>query len=259
MRSDLPLRVLVVDDDPVMREVLHALLSMEGHEVQTASSGDEALTMLIEADEPPDVVLTDLHMPGLEGRELAERLLAARPAGTLLIGMSGSRPTSFEIDAFDAFLHKPFQTSGFTDAVNKAEARRNRPEKSAGSEAAGVARAVATSTAGVLDERIFTSLAMTLPTSQLRELYDLTLRDVRERLEKMQASRIAGDMDQVRREAHAIKGACGMVGAAELRELATKVEGGSAGSTPILADFPAACDRLRRMLDTRLQAPQATH
>jgi CheY-like chemotaxis protein len=258
MRTDLPLRVLVVDDDPVMREVLFALLSLEGHEIQMASSGDEAVTVLTDADDPPDVVLTDLHMPGLEGRELAERLLEVRPAKTLLIGMSGSRPTNFEIDAFDAFLHKPFQTSAFAEAANKAEARRVQPA-SGGQTEASAPDSAAPRSADVLDEKIFNSLAMTLPASQLRELYELTLRDVRERLELMNASRKAGNLDQVRREAHAIKGACGMVGAAELRELATKVEGGSAGNTPPLADFPAACERLRRMLDTRLQAPQATH
>jgi CheY-like chemotaxis protein len=250
--SPSPLRVLVVDDDPVMRELLMALLSLEGHHVQLAESGAEAL-QAIAAGPPPDVVLTDLHMPGgLEGRGLAEQLAAARSGPMLLIGMSGNHPAQSDIELFDAFLNKPFPTEGFSAAVEQARLRH-----ASGQGAIATRQAATAHREGVVDEKIFTSLGATLPAAQLRELYELTLRDVRERVIRMQASLAAGDVDQVRREAHAIKGACGMVGAAELRELAAAAEGGSAGSTPPLAEFPAACDRLERILDTRLSDSQA--
>ena len=246
-----PLRVLVVDDDPVMREVLVALLSMDGHSVETVEGGGAALEA-IAAGPAFDVVLTDLHMPGgLEGRALAERLVEARTGDTLLIAMSGSQPAQKDVELFDGFVNKPFHTEGFTAVVAEAVKR-----ASGGSGAAAAKTAAHAERTGVVDEKIFASLGATLPAGQLRELYDLTLRDVRERLEKMEACLAAGDVDQVRREAHAIKGACGMVGAAELRELAAAAEGGSPGSTPPLAEFPAACDRLERILDTRLSDSQ---
>ncbi len=178
------------------------------------------------ADPALDVVLTDMHMPGgLEGRALAERMVAARTGETLLIGMSGSHPAQSEIELFDTFLVKPFHTNEFTAAVKEAATRAR-----SGHGAAATKASVRTERTGVVDEKIFASLGATLPAGQLRELYALTLSDVRERLTKMEALLAAGDVDQVRREAHAIKGACGMVGAAELRELAAATEGGSVGS-----------------------------
>jgi HPt (histidine-containing phosphotransfer) domain-containing protein len=68
----------------------------------------------------------------------------------------------------------------------------------------------------------------------------------------MHAALAAGDLDTVRREAHAIKGGCGMVGAGELYALAAATEGGTASGSMGMAEFAPACERLRRILDTRL-------
>jgi HPt (histidine-containing phosphotransfer) domain-containing protein len=80
----------------------------------------------------------------------------------------------------------------------------------------------------------------------------MTLDDMRLRLDRMAAAAQRGDLADVRSEAHAIKGGCGMVGAFELQQLAAATEGGSALDTSALADFTAACQRLQRMLDERL-------
>jgi signal transduction histidine kinase/ActR/RegA family two-component response regulator len=74
-------RVLVVDDEPVNREVLRALLAPLGFEVEEAPDGETALARV--ADRPPDLVLMDLRLRGLDGLA-ATRRLRARPGGAAL-------------------------------------------------------------------------------------------------------------------------------------------------------------------------------
>ena len=69
-------RILAVDDQLYFRVFLEDLLTQEGYEVRTASSGEEALHLF--GREEFDIVLTDLVMPGMEGAELVQRLKEAR-------------------------------------------------------------------------------------------------------------------------------------------------------------------------------------
>ena len=62
--------VLVIDDDPDVRDMLRTVLSCEGYAVQTASSGADALAQLAAAMRPPALILLDLHMPGISGQEV---------------------------------------------------------------------------------------------------------------------------------------------------------------------------------------------
>jgi len=236
--------VLVVDDDVVMRELLTVLLGMEGYEVQVAESGDEALMMLANGTEA-NVILVDLHMPGVHGLELAVRLNAARAAETLLIGMSGSKLKAEEAELFGAFLKKPFTAEDFTATVEAAKARIG------GTIAGGSVERAAAAEGAILDDRIFERLRAMLPPAQLRELYRITIKDVSQRIALMRESAQLGKAEETRREAHAIKGGCGMVGASELSRLAAQIEGGSDPGNPPFADFDAACSRLQDMLDAR--------
>ncbi len=242
MASTHPIRILVIDDDAVMTELLSAVLGMTGDEVVTADSGEAALALL--SGEAFDVVLTDLQLPGLRGHALATALRSALgSAKTRLLGMSGSPPSEDKLAAFDAFLLKPFSAEQFTEA------------------AAGAATAAPSEPSAVetgpspLDEAIVTRLSKQLPADKLKELYLLTLSDALMRLELIQKALEVEDLDTVRREAHAIKGGTGMVGATELHLLAAKAEDaatkGSTQDTPPLADFYAACNRLESMLSTR--------
>ncbi len=247
-------RLLVVDDDEVMRDLLQALLSMQGYGVMLADSGAAALRLL--AAEPGLMaVLTDLQMPGLEGQALVEALRHAMPREALLLGMSGSEASAETLAVLDAFLPKPFDIPGFAAAVQRAQRRRE--EAVAAKETRFPEAPARVSSAeqppAPLDETIFQALGKVIPLPQLGELYELTLADVAKRHERIVAAASAGDLSLVEREAHAIKGSCGMVGATELQALATRIETGITVDTSAIAEIPAACDRLRRMLGSKLQ------
>ena len=249
-------RILVIDDDEVMRELLGALLKAKGYDVQVASSGDDALEVLNSPDSPL-LVLTDLQMPGLEGETLTRSLRDSAPPAALIVGMSGRRPADAVLHPLDAFLPKPFEPAEIENTF--AEARRTReahPELRSALEntaASPEPDGDASTTEPALDSTIFTALTRSFGPAQLMELYQLTLDDVAKRYARMTTHLAEGDLEEVRREAHAIKGACGMVGARELQQLATVVEKGTPLSNADLVAFPAASDRLRRTLDEKLQ------
>ena len=236
------LTVLVIDDDSLMTEILAVILGMEGHHVVTAESGEAGLEAL--PQQTVDVVLTDMQLPGLRGEALAERLrsaLASQATSARLIGMSGSEPAAADRAAFDGFLLKPFSAEDFSAIVQNAgppqqDVTKSEPKKTE---------------IAALDESIVSRLATQLPAAKLRELYELTLQDARKRIDTMQRAETAGDFDLVEREAHALKGGTGMVGATELHQMAAQREKCPNADTPPLADFLAACSRLERMLDTR--------
>lgn len=102
--------ILIVDDESSARAVLHDLLLPDGHELRTAASAMDALAMV--HDDVPDVVITDLMMPGMDGLELCRRLRAGeRTRGTPIVAVTalGSREgmaRAVEAGATD-FISKP--------------------------------------------------------------------------------------------------------------------------------------------------------
>jgi PAS domain S-box-containing protein len=104
-----PSAVLVIEDNDDARETLRVLLEREGHRVAVAPDGPSGLARA-EAD-PPDIVLIDIGLPGLDGYEVARRIRSRRGAGPVLVAVSGygradDRRRSAEA-GFDAHLTKP--------------------------------------------------------------------------------------------------------------------------------------------------------
>jgi len=101
-------KVLVVDDDPVVRKSFDRVLSGKGYAVITAENGQEALNKLNE--EKYDVVYTDIRMPGMSGLEVAEKIKARQPWTPVVI-ITGYGNDAAEARAKAAgvanFLHKP--------------------------------------------------------------------------------------------------------------------------------------------------------
>jgi DNA-binding NarL/FixJ family response regulator len=93
---DEPLRLLLVDDHPLVREGLRALLTSLPNMtvVGEASDGEEAVIMALE--QQPDIILMDLHMPKLNGIEATRRILQASPhIGILVLTMLGDDDSVF--------------------------------------------------------------------------------------------------------------------------------------------------------------------
>jgi two-component system, cell cycle sensor histidine kinase and response regulator CckA len=80
--------ILVVEDEPAMREVTHRILARNGYHVVAAASGHDALGVLASQLNQIDVLLTDVIMPQMQGRELADKILILQPA-TRVVFMSG--------------------------------------------------------------------------------------------------------------------------------------------------------------------------
>jgi signal transduction histidine kinase len=118
--------VLVVDDQPDVLGLIRRALERAGHRVATAGDGVKALGLVATAEQPFDVVLTDIAMPRIGGIELVERMRASRP-DTRVVYMSGfvseSRTLGF-LRPGDLFLEKPFSVADLLTRVNEALAAR---------------------------------------------------------------------------------------------------------------------------------------
>jgi signal transduction histidine kinase len=110
-------RVLVVEDDPGLRELTRIVLEDAGYDVLEASAAEEALE-LAGAGGPIDVLLTDGVMGAMSGRELARRFLGD-PHGTAVVYMSGYPPEVAD-PAEGLFLAKPFTPEALLAAVREA-------------------------------------------------------------------------------------------------------------------------------------------
>ena len=115
-----PARILLVEDEPAVRELLRHALMRRGYQVETGCTGAEGLA-LCEALEPPDLLITDLILPGATGPDIAERLRQrAHGVKVLLISGYSEHPL---LDAAHAAgepcLVKPFELSTFSETVQQ--------------------------------------------------------------------------------------------------------------------------------------------
>jgi len=115
MSHDPPGRVLVVDDELLVREMLKDFLTTVGDEVATAASGAEALETI--RSFRPEVMIVDMVMPGMSGKDVLD---AVRKAGLTVpvILISGHVTTMPE--GFFAFLRKPFDLRKLAEVVTTA-------------------------------------------------------------------------------------------------------------------------------------------
>lgn len=245
-------RVLVIDDDALMRELLSLLLGAEGYVVATADSGESALAML--ADTPrtklPGVVLTDLKMPGVSHAALAMGLRVTCPSPAVIVAMSASEPDA-EVSAYDAFLRKPFNVAEYKAAAANARSRTSRRPLNTKRMHRISASAEEDAAPRVLNEEIYDKMAVVMGADELSPLYTMFMDDAVVRLHKMSAAVVNGDEAIFIREAHAIKGGCGMLGATEMYSLARRMEVGGLACSSLLDNFRPALERLQRILIER--------
>lgn len=120
--------LLLVDDDPMPRETLSTLLTAEGFQVVTASTGEEAERKLKVAKPPFDLVITDLVMPGKSGMDVLKCALNINPSCTVLVltgfGSVREATEAMELGAFD-FVTKPMQIDQFRNTLRRLMERRD--------------------------------------------------------------------------------------------------------------------------------------
>ena len=102
--------IIVIDDDPRYRRLIAQALTGAGHEVRQAGDGAEGLAMCLQRT--PQLVITDIVMPGMEGIETILQLARQRP-GVAVLAISGAEPGSVYLRAATALgaaaaLSKPF-------------------------------------------------------------------------------------------------------------------------------------------------------
>jgi len=115
-------RVLVVDDDPLLRHLVRLNLELEGFEVVTAADGREALTMV--GAHPPDVLTLDIMMPLMDGWEVLRRLRVAFPDGYPKVLLLTARAEAADLArgqslGADGYLTKPFEPAELVDTVRR--------------------------------------------------------------------------------------------------------------------------------------------
>jgi CheY-like chemotaxis protein len=113
-------RILVVEDEALLRGLVVRSLESVGHQVVTASHGKEALELALA--EPPDLLITDVILPGLDGEQLTARLRERQPRLRVLL-MSGYEPERVAgatgEDEQTLFLAKPFTIGQLTAGVER--------------------------------------------------------------------------------------------------------------------------------------------
>ena len=101
-------RVLVVDDEPQITRVLRTVLTSQGYQVRTAAEGESALTNF--AEWRPELVITDLYMPRMDGVELCRRIRAVSNVPIIVLSVKGEERTKVEAldSGADDYVTKPF-------------------------------------------------------------------------------------------------------------------------------------------------------
>lgn len=112
------MRILLIEDDVLVREVMTEMLTSEGHTVLPATDGQAALVHLANGN-PVDLVLTDLKMPGMSGWEVVRAIKEGWP--DLPVGIITGTPKllSEERETVDLVIHKPVGLDALRNAISR--------------------------------------------------------------------------------------------------------------------------------------------
>ncbi|MCX7609526.1 MAG: response regulator [Anaerolineales bacterium] len=124
-KNSEPIRILTVDDDEAITELLTLLLKTYGFEVYAANSGEKALAMIRE--DPPDVILLDLMMPGMNGWQVCSAIREFSQVPILILSAldkPGDVASALDAGA-DDYLIKPVSSSVLVAHINKLTRRQS--------------------------------------------------------------------------------------------------------------------------------------
>jgi CheY-like chemotaxis protein len=111
-------RILLVDDEALVREATQRLLQLLGCEVTVCSDGTQALEFYTAFCRSIDLVILDLTMPGKDGADTVLGMRAIHPDGKILLASGYSEETAAQaIASVDGFIHKPYSQAQLWDKV----------------------------------------------------------------------------------------------------------------------------------------------
>jgi len=126
--SDVKRNILVVDDEPQITRVLKTTLSSRGYEVRTAADGENALREM--KGWAPDLIITDLRMPRMDGLELCRRVRTDSRVPIIVLSVRGEE--TIRVEALDAgaddYITKPFSINELMARVRAALRRTSAPD-----------------------------------------------------------------------------------------------------------------------------------
>ncbi len=122
------MNILVIDDEKPTLSMFRLFLAAYGYEVHTAGTGEEGLEIFKAVH--PEIVFTDIRMPGMDGLEVLRRIREADPACQVII-ITGHGDMDRALDALDMdasdFINKPVERQALNSALVRAEKRASRP------------------------------------------------------------------------------------------------------------------------------------
>ena len=113
--------ILLVEDEEIVATVARRMLERDGHRIETAVDGVDAMQKLGERERFPDVILLDLEMPRMDGRETMARVLEENPAARIILtsGYAAESADSAEPGGNVRFLQKPYTRADLSAAIQE--------------------------------------------------------------------------------------------------------------------------------------------
>jgi signal transduction histidine kinase/DNA-binding NarL/FixJ family response regulator len=244
-----PLRVLVVDDVAVNRDLLVEMLGRHGHEVITAEDGREAVEAV--RRELPDLVLMDVQMPVMDGVAATKRIRELPlPAGrvpilALTANVLASERERYLAAGMNASLIKPVNWTELLSALVRHGPQGRPPDVGTGPAASPPAPGTS-----MIDRRIVENLRASMPAETFRSFLSRGLQNAEQCYQALCVQ--PAESQEFRRTAHRLRGTSGTFGLRAISELAARMEQGADGSDP--AGLLPELDKAVKATEVELQA-----
>ncbi len=227
--------VLLVEDVPANHVLTATMMRREGHRVDSAKSGLEALMMV--ATQPYDLVFMDLVMPGMSGQEAARQIRAmSGPAARVpIVALTGNVALEDKESCIDAgmddLLAKPMSARQMNDALSRIHGRRPH---------ADAVRSPISGDPSLIDLQRFAELRRGMSPATLVSIVDQCLSDMRERLPTLRDSLSCGRLDAIESTAHALAGLAASYGLLSIERKMKRVMSAARRADPVAATVAAA-------------------